>query len=85
METQGWHGGGQVVNVVNVVQCRIVQNTGRFGEWYAPESIVILALLENGRLFAGDGDVNMVMHCGSFVTFVENGDITIVSKCSNAE
>ncbi len=50
-----------------------------------PESIFIPTPLENGRLCAGDRDVGVVVdHC-AFVTFVENGDISIVSKGSDAE
>ena len=50
-----------------------------------PKSVLILAPLENGRPCAGDCDVGVVVdHC-AFVTFVENGDISIVGKGFNAE
>ena len=50
-----------------------------------PKSIFFSAPLENGRLCAGDRDVGVVVdHC-AFVTFMENGDISIVGKGSDAE
>ena len=50
-----------------------------------PESVFISALLENDRLCAGDCDVIVVVdHC-AFVTFMKNGDISIVDKGFNAE
>ena len=32
-----------------------------------------------------DGDVIVVMDCGSFVAFVKNGNVSIVGKGSNTE
>ena len=76
---------GEVVDIVYVVFGMLVYIAGRFCKVYVPESIFILAPLENGRSFASDGDVIMVMDCGSFITFVKNGNMAIVSKCSDAE
>ena len=50
-----------------------------------PESIYVSAPLENGRLFAGDCDVIVVVdHCAS-VAFMENGDISIVKGSDTDE
>ena len=50
-----------------------------------PEYIFVPTPFENGRLCAGDRDVIVVVdHCTS-VTFMENGDISIVGKGSDAE
>ena len=50
-----------------------------------PESIFVSAPLENGRLHAGNCDVFVVIDCCTYVTFVENGDIFIINKHSDAE
>ena len=63
----------------------LVYIAGRFGKGYAPESIFVSAPLENGRSFAGDCDVIVVVNHCSFVAFVEDGDISIVGKGANAE
>ena len=63
----------------------VVEDAGRFCEGYAPESVFISAPLENGRPFAGDCDVVVVVDHWASVVFMENGDISIVSKGSDAE
>jgi len=63
----------------------MVPDAGRFCEWYAPEAIFISAPLENGWTFTCDGNVIVVMDCGSFVAFMKNGNVSIVGKGSNAE
>ena len=63
----------------------MVRNAGRFGEWHTPESMFSATPLENGGSFAGDGDVVVVMDCGSLIAFVKDGNVSIVSKCANAE
>ena len=68
-----------------MVQSGLGQDAVGFGEWYTPETVLILAPLENGRLVAGNGDVIVVMDRGFFGTFVENGNVAIVSKNTHAE
>ena len=52
---------------------------------YSSESVFVSAPLKNDRSFAGDRDVIVVMeHCTS-VTFMGDGDISIVSKGAKAE
>ncbi len=48
-------------------------------------SFVVSAPLENGRLCAGDCAVVVVVDRCASVTFMKNGDISIVGKCSDAE
>ena len=64
---------------------RTTGNAGGFGEWYAPETSLISAPLENGRFRASYCDVITVMNCGAFVAFMENGNVSIVCEGSNAE
>ena len=45
----------------------------------------ISAPLENGRLCSGDCDVVVVVDRCASVAFMENGDISIVSRGSDAE
>lgn len=61
------------------------QDAGRFCEGYAPEAIFISAPLENGRTFADDSDVIVIVDHGTFVAFMENGNISVVGKGPNAE
>ena len=57
----------------------------RFCKGYTPDPVFVSAPLEDGRLFAGDCDVIAVVDRRAPVTFVENGDISIVGKGSDAE
>ena len=63
----------------------MAQDAGRFCEWYVPKALFILAPLENGWMFTCDGNVIVVMACGSFVAFMKNGNVSIVGKGSNDE
>ena len=63
----------------------VAEDAGRFCEGYAPKSVFVSAPLENCRPFAGDHDVVAVVDHHAPVTFVENGDISIVGKGSDAE
>ena len=77
--------GWEVVDIVGAVPNRMAWYAGRFCEGYMPKSPLVSAPLENGRLCVGDCDVIVVVdHCAS-VTFMKNGDISIVGKGSNAE
>ena len=63
----------------------LVSIAGRFSKGHAPESIFVSAPLENGRSFAGDRDVIVVMdHC-TLLAFVKDGAISIVGKGADAE
>ena len=75
----------EVVDVVDAVPNWMEQCAGRFCEGYVPESVFVSPPLEDGRLCAGDCDVVVAVdHC-IYVTFMKNGDISIVGKGSNAE
>ena len=63
----------------------LAEDAGSFCKGYAPESDFVSAPLEDDRPFAGDPDVVAVLGRRNPVTFVENGDISIVSKGSDAE
>ena len=47
--------------------------------------IVVLAPLKNGRLSACYSHIIAVMHCGSFVTFIENVNLAISDKDSDTK
>ena len=64
---------------------RVVEDAGRFCEGYAPESVFISAPLEDGRPFAGDSDVFVIMDRLAFVPLVKNGEVPMVGKSSDAE
>ena len=63
----------------------VAEDAGRFCEGYAPESVFVSAPLEDGMPFAGDHDAIAVVDLRAHVTFVENGDISIVDKGSDSE
>ena len=63
----------------------MLQNSGRFGEWHMPESMLIATPLENCGLFAGAGDVIVAMDCGSLIAFMKDVNVSVVSKWANAE
>ena len=67
------------------MRCGMVQDARRFCEWYVPEAVFISAPLENGWEFACDGDVIVVMNCGSIFDFLKIGNVSIVGKGSNAQ
>ena len=73
------------LNIVDAVQCRIMQNAVGCGERYAPEPFVIAPPLQHGKWCAFNGDVIVVVYHCSLVTIMKNGDVSIVRKCSNAE
>ncbi len=50
-----------------------------------PESVFVSAPLENGRSFAGDRDVIVVVYLCTSVSFMEDGDTSIVGKCADTE
>ena len=52
---------------------------------YAPEPVFVSAPLEDGRPFAGDSDVIVIMDRRAFLPLVKNGDVLMVSESSNAE
>ena len=52
---------------------------------YAPEPVFVSAPLEDGRPFAGDGDVVVVMDRGAFLPLMEYGDVPVVSESSDTE
>ena len=49
-----------------------------------PESVFVSAPLEDGRPFAGDSDVIVIMDRRAFLPLVKNGDVPMVSE-TNAE
>jgi hypothetical protein len=63
----------------------IAEHAGGFGEWYMPDTILVLTPLENGRFNASYSHIFVVMNCSSFITRMENGNVAIVGKGSNAE
>ena len=63
----------------------VAEDAGRFCEGYTPESVFVSAPLKDGRPFADDRDVIAVVDNCTPVTLVENGDISIVGKGSDAE
>jgi hypothetical protein len=46
---------------------------------YAPESVFVSAPLEDGRPFAGDSDVIVIMDRRAFLPLVKNGDVPMVN------
>jgi hypothetical protein len=85
MEVSHVCSGREDMDVVNALWCGMAQDADRVSEWDAPESSFDSASLENGWSVACDGDVVVVMDCGSIVSFAENGNISIVGKSANAE
>ena len=75
----------EVVDVVNTVLHRVAEDAGWFHKGCAPESVFVSAPLEDGRPFAGDSDVFVIMDRQAFVPLVKNGDVPMVGKSSDAE
>ena len=55
------------------MHCGVLEDAVGLCKWNAPDDIVIQTPLV------------AVMHCGSFVAFMENGNLAIIGKGSNAE
>ena len=75
----------EVIDVVNTVLRRVAEDAFWFCKGYAPESVFVSAPLEDGRPFAGDSDVFVIVDRRAFLPLVKNGDVPMVSKSSNAE
>ncbi len=58
----------------------VVEDAGWCCKGYAPEFVFFSAPLEDGRLFAGDSDVFVIMDHRAFVSLVKIDDIPVVGE-----
>lgn len=64
---------------------RDAEDAGGFCKCYAPEASAVLAPMEIVRFHACYSYVVAVIHHASFVAFMENSIVSIISKGSNIE
>ena len=63
----------------------VAEGSGWCRKGYAPESVFVSAPLEDGRPFAGDSDVVVVMDRCAFLPLMKYGDVPVVSESSDTE
>ena len=74
-----------MIDAVDTVFRSVAEDAGRFCKRYVPLSVFVSAPLEDGRLFAGDSDVFVIVDCHTSVSLVKNGDVPMVIGSSDAE
>ena len=75
----------EVVDVVDTMLRSVAEDAFWFCKGYASESGLVSTPLEDGRPFAGDSDVFVIVDHRAFLPLMKNGDVPMVGKSSNAE